>query len=407
MNDQTKTLTKRGVIWLGQTCNQRCEFCYFVDRVISSDHPERAFMGLEKAKAICRTLVDYYGNTAIDIQGGEPTIYPGIHELVSFCREIGLAPTLITNALQLEDYRLCEQFKVAGVSDFLVSIQGIGDVHDQLVGVRGAHQKQLKALLNLRELAIPFRFNTVMTRPAIPQLPEIARLAVESGARIVNFITFNPFGDQAENGKRSEQNVPRYSEVRDLLQKALDILLNAGIEVNVRYFPLCMLEERYRSSIYNFQQLSYDPHEWDFASWGWTGLAAQRIKDDALSPPVQPSTNRSIYRFKNGIKKLAANPLLAGALYSAYRLFNPPVTDTGNKEKLYRVIARLHAQEHCHYAYGKKCQKCCLQGICDGFHGDYAGVFGTDEAIPLMDGEPVKDPCFYVRKQKKYDVNEM
>ena len=35
------------------------------------DHPEHAFMPIEKAKKICRTLVEVYGNTSIDIEGGE------------------------------------------------------------------------------------------------------------------------------------------------------------------------------------------------------------------------------------------------------------------------------------------------------------------------------------------------
>ena len=96
-----RVLTRRGVMWLGQTCNQRCYFCYFASRIMDPHHPEHAFMDLDKAKAICRTLREFYGNTAIDIQGGEPTIYPHIFDLISYCREIGLYPTLITNGLVL------------------------------------------------------------------------------------------------------------------------------------------------------------------------------------------------------------------------------------------------------------------------------------------------------------------
>ena len=56
-------------------------------------------MTLEKAKAICHTLRHYYGDTSIDIQGREPTIYPDILELIGYCDAIGLYPTLITNDL--------------------------------------------------------------------------------------------------------------------------------------------------------------------------------------------------------------------------------------------------------------------------------------------------------------------
>ena len=95
------------MVWLGQTCNLHCEFCYFIDRVHEKSHPEHAFMPLEKAKQICRTLVDTYGNTSLDIEGGEPTLYPRILELISYCVEIGLYPTLITNAIVLDDLVVC------------------------------------------------------------------------------------------------------------------------------------------------------------------------------------------------------------------------------------------------------------------------------------------------------------
>src|ERR1700730_4344682 len=71
-----RSVSRRGVIWLGQTCNLRCEFCYFLTRIEMKSHPEHPFMSLEKAKKICKVLVDVYGNSSVDIEGGEPTLYP-------------------------------------------------------------------------------------------------------------------------------------------------------------------------------------------------------------------------------------------------------------------------------------------------------------------------------------------
>ena len=396
-----KTITKRGVVWLGQTCNLRCQFCYFIDRVEERTHPEHAFMSLEKASKICRTLVDYYGNNSIDIQGGEPTLYPHICDLVSYCKEIGLAPTLITNALLLDNMELCKKIQSAGVSDFLVSVQGLGEVHDTLVGCPGAHRRQMKALGNLRELGISFRFNVVMSKPALPQLPAIAKLAIKTGALVVNFITFNPFADQASVDKRSIISVPRYSEVCPYLTEALDLLDGAGVEVNVRYFPFCMVEERHRKSVYNFQQLSYDPHEWDFASWGWTGLQPQRTAGGEPSPPIPLTAERSLLRYKEQFKKLAANRFLRPILYRGYQLVTSGLSSIDSRDELYRKVAKLHAEIHCGYRYGRQCDLCTVRLICDGLHGDYADMFGTNEAQPLDRKVALNDPRHFLNKQIK------
>ena len=92
-----RAITRRAVLWLGQTCNLRCYFCYFLNRISDAKHPEHDFMTLEKSKAICGLLREFYGCTSIDIQGGEPTIYPPVLDLIRYCKEIGLYPTLKMN----------------------------------------------------------------------------------------------------------------------------------------------------------------------------------------------------------------------------------------------------------------------------------------------------------------------
>ncbi len=281
---QEKLLTRRGVMWLGQTCNIRCHFCYFLDRINDKEHPEHAFMDLDKAKAICHDLRYKYGNTSIDIQGGEPLIWHHIYDLISYCKEIGLYPTLITNGIPLFKKQVVQRLKDAGLRDLLISVHALGPNYDDIVGMQGGSEKQLVGIENCRELGVPFRFNAVLSMKAIPQYEDIARLAVEKGARAVNFLAFNPFEDQAKEGKRSIENVPSYSQVAAALNKALDILDAANIEANVRYFPICMVEPRHRKSIYNFQQLPYDSHEWDYDSWTWTGDQPQRMKWGDPSP---------------------------------------------------------------------------------------------------------------------------
>ncbi len=397
-----RTITKRGVLWMGQTCNLSCFFCYFADRIADKSHPEHAFMDIEKAKKICHTLRYVYGNNAIDIQGGEPTIYPKIFELVSYCHEIGLEPTLITNAIVLASEEMCQKYKDAGIKDFLVSIHGLGDTYDKVVGLDGGSKKQMKALHNLQKLNIPFRLNCTMTKDVVEEIEDVATLAIETGALAVNFIAFNPFADQQEKNARSTENVPKYSEIKKHLTVAIDMLEKADIETNVRYLPLCMLEERHRKNGYNFQQLSYDHREWDFNSWTWTTRFNQRSASPELDRPI-PILLYEVGA-KDGISfgeaEKHGNPVHYLKEINLEEHLLKLFSADFDKEYLYRQNGKLRAEKHCKYEHNEVCQKCALKPICDGFHNDYAAIFGTSEAVAIG-GEIVDDPKYFIKEQAK------
>ncbi|MGO9004318.1 MAG: radical SAM protein [Beijerinckiaceae bacterium] len=411
-----KLLTRRGVLWLGQTCNIRCHFCYFLDRINDKEHPEHAFMGLDKAKSICRDLRYKYGNTSIDIQGGEPLIWHHIYDLISYCRDIGLHPTLITNGIPLFKRQVPERLKAAGLRDLLVSVHALGPAYDEIVGMPGGSEKQLKGIENCREVGVPFRFNAVLSMKGIPQYEHIARLAVEKGARAVNFLAFNPFEDQAKEGKRSIENVPSYTKVATPLNRALDILEGAGVEANVRYFPICLVEPRHRKSVYNFQQLSYDPHEWDYDSWTWTGNQPQRMK---WGSPSSHHLSLAVHTYlpqygldleaNDGDSPFLNNWVTNLLSHARVKWLGSAASkdELGRNPKLYRDQGRVRAKHFCSYRYSDQCGRCDAKPICDGFHGDYASMFGVDEARPISLGGPVTDPTYFIRDQVKiYEAEE-
>jgi len=399
-----RQITRRAVLWLGQTCNLRCHFCYFLDRIEDAHHAEHQFMSLEKAQRICQTLVDYYGNNSIDIQGGEPTLWPYIYDLVSFCREIGLAPTIVTNAQVLSNRGAVARFREAGLRDALVSVQGMGAVYDGLVGRNGAHVHQMKALRNLQDEGIPFRFNTVLSKPALAQLSDIARLAIRTGAEVVNFLGFNPFNDQG-SGKRSALNVPSYTELTAPLNEALDLLALNRLEANVRYLPFCVVAERHRNSVYDFGQIPYDLHENDFASWSWTDLPAQRMGDAPLSRPFDLGPRLQLGALRSPLRRLADKlPRLGHSLHGVKqtleRHWASRISDA-TREARYQEDARMRSQEYTGYRHVKACASCDVRAICDGFYGDYAQLFGEHEARAITLGGPVSDPQHFSKMQMK------
>lgn len=403
-----RKITRRGILWLGQTCNLRCHFCYFLDRIQNMEHAEHAFMSLDKARQICRTLVDYYGNNSIDIQGGEPTLYPPIYDLVEYCAEIGLSPTLITNAIALSKLENVEHYKQVGIRDFLISIQGLGAVYDRIVGRSGAHIWQMKALRNLQQVGVPFRFNTVLSKAALPQLMDISRLAVATGAGVVNFLGFNPFNDQT-TGKRSTENVPRYDEIREPLEAAMDYLVEQGMEVNVRYLPLCLVPEHQRANAYGFRQLPYDLHENDYASWSWTDLPAQRTGGVPLTPPFGLGRRLPLGAARAPLRTLDRKfPKVGKQLHQVKQALErnwakrqETATDGAVLELLYQEDGKTRATEYTGYGHVAACAACSLRSVCDGVYGDYAELFGVDGLRPVRLGSDIRDPQHYTRRQYK------
>jgi sulfatase maturation enzyme AslB (radical SAM superfamily) len=334
-------LTRRGVLWLGLRCDVRCKFCYD-DRVPAS---RKGWLEAADAIAALDKFRSYYGNEFVDFMGGEPTLHPGILDIVGHAAAIGLRPTLITHGMHLARPARAAAFAEAGVHDFLVSVHATGPAAAQIHGRgRGNFARQVQALDNLRQLGIPFRFNVTMIRDNLAQLEPIARLAAEKGARVVNFLTFNPYFEW-----EADPAIPfqaRHSDIAPHLMAAIDICTAAGVEANVRYLPICQLPG-YEQHVYTGFQLPYDPHEWDYNSWYDTGHPG------------------------------------------------PPAS------QWYHEAARRQQARHS-YQHVPACGECALRGICDGFHAQYAARWGSTEAAPYP-GPAVDDPCHYTRHQDKQD----
>ncbi|VVB82682.1 7,8-dihydro-6-hydroxymethylpterin dimethyltransferase [uncultured archaeon] len=335
-------LTKRAVLYVGYICNANCQFCYY------KHTKKKKWKNLALAKLEAFIYRKLFGNTRVDITGGEPTIYPHILELVRFCKKIGLRPTLITNGLALINQKKVLDLKKAGVFDYLVSIHGLGEIYNKIVGIPNAAKTQQNAIKNLVQNDIPFRINITVTNLNKKQLPDIAKYASKINAKVVNFICFNPFSSW-ENFKKIDFQ-EKHSVAVFYIRKAIKILDKNRIESNLRYFPFCCLKGLEEHQ-YNFPQLSYDSHEWDFMSW----FRNPRYFFPSLFRRNLP---RFYYNQAHSITK-----------------------------KLY-------------YQCSDKCKECALTNICDGLTKQYFNSFGNSELEPYK-GELIKNPITFIKKQFK------
>jgi len=244
------------------------------------------------------------------------------------------------------------------VFDYLLSVHGLDEVYDYSVDLKGGFELQKKAVKNLNKHNIPFRVNVTITKFNTPQLLDISKYAKKINAKVVNFICFNPFYEWKNISGIDFQE--KHSIIASQLRKALDYLRENKIEANVRYFPFCLLKQ-YEEHQFNYLQLPYDSHEWDFMSW-----------------------------FKKNI-----NPKYQGLYLFKRLIFN-------NKKqaprKIYSDLALTATVKN--YKKEQKCKECSMKYICDGLTIQYYNRFSDLELKPYY-GEIIKDPTYYIKKQYK------
>ncbi|HEY2576891.1 MAG TPA: radical SAM protein [Streptosporangiaceae bacterium] len=339
VRSRERHLTRRGVLWLGLRCDVRCKFCY--DELVPA--AQKAWLNAGDAIQALDKFRFYYHNEFVDFMGGEPTLHPAILDIIGHAASIGLRPTVITHGMHLASPRRAAAFAAAGVHDFLVSIHGIGDTAGAIHG-RGKNNaaRQMQALDNLRHLGVPFRFNVTMIRDNLTELEAIAQLAASKGARVVNFLTFNPYFEWERDIEIGFQ--ARHSEIAPYLARAIDVCTAAGIEANVRYMPPCQLPG-YEPHVYTGFQLPYDAHEWDYNSWYDTGH------------PGSPSP------------------------------------------AWYYQASRTQRERH-NYQHVPACGQCALREICDGFHAQYTARWGGAKAVSYP-GPLITDPRHFIDHQDK------
>nr|WP_276891440.1 radical SAM protein [Helicobacter japonicus] len=401
------------------------------------NHPEHAFFSLEKAQEICRIFAQEYGLNSIDIQGGEPTIYPHIFELITYCNSINLKPTLITNLISLANFKHCLKFKEAGVYDFLVSLHGIGENYDKVVGKKGAFEKQIQALENLKQLEIPIRVNAVLSNEIINDLEQIINLAITYKARAVNFLAYNNTGDQKI--LRDTHKIPYYDIIGEKLEQCVEILESQNIEVNIRFLPFCVIGEKYRKNIQNSLQMIYDNHEWEISSRLWIDRPAQRRAKESIEKRksvyyLSRIKFSKFYREKSLQEKLwwlrsLIKPFFGFFIpknYKKYlpyqkpilkkiRFYTPDIDEAyinggggiSKMEAFYIEQSKIMAKVSSHKIYHKKCLDCSISHICDGFYRDFIDEFGSNAIKPIEILTPqgnkcqIYDPTYYTQHQYK------
>ena len=129
---------------LTHRCNLRCKMCGVWGKGVDRELKE---LTAEEYLNLFGQMKDI-GVRLVTLAGGEPFIRKDLFEIVGAAKSQGLICNVFTNAT-LIDHSAIEKIFENRIDKIIVSIDGIGPVHDSIRGVPGSFNKAIEALSHM------------------------------------------------------------------------------------------------------------------------------------------------------------------------------------------------------------------------------------------------------------------
>jgi len=167
-------------------CNLHCRHCF------ASSSPSEE-IGMSTA-SIMSLLDEMKRVGVIDVRftGGEPTVRSDLYEILDHAKRLGLVVSLNTNGVYDNAIDTIDQLAKLDLDQVTISVDGMEETHNYLRG-RGTFGSMLSSVKVMYAKGILLRFNTVITRRNVNEVPRIVELASHY-AREINFFYMRPIG---------------------------------------------------------------------------------------------------------------------------------------------------------------------------------------------------------------------
>jgi radical SAM protein with 4Fe4S-binding SPASM domain len=212
-----------------QQCNHACLHCY---NIWNQDHKNElntyptGQLDPYATLDLLQKALDETHCRHITLTGGEPLLRKDLPQILDLLRKREVSSTIISNGHLLDEPTVIDLLdRGAGLFE-LPLLSHRREMHDYLSGCPGAFDAVLSAMANIRYHRGQFVAVFVATKPNLPDLYDMIRLAFAFGTRGVMLNRFNPGG---RGRKHLDELFPSVSEI----QQALDIAEAASVEFNI------------------------------------------------------------------------------------------------------------------------------------------------------------------------------
>src|SRR3989344_3670852 len=196
-------VNKFNTVWLALTynCNNSCVWCY----ASSNLQKNRAkTLKRDREKDVINLLYSL-GIKQLLLIGGEPTLYPGLTEIVEKTTSKGINVGLVTNGRKLRNKNFVKDLRKSKVGYISVSVEGYNEkTHDVTTNIRGSFSDTMTGLENSLGEDIRTSTNTTISKKNINHLEKIVDFLTNYRLRS---ITFNICGACIGNPKNSNYTI--------------------------------------------------------------------------------------------------------------------------------------------------------------------------------------------------------
>ncbi len=130
---------------VSKRCTFRCKMCNMWKNA-ARPSPRRE-LSLEEIKAFVRDLTNVTREPIfIHLIGGEALLRPDLCEIISYIREYGFNSSITTNGYYVDEGKAAE-LAASGIRGVFLSLDGFKpETHDYLRGVKGSHERVMRAI---------------------------------------------------------------------------------------------------------------------------------------------------------------------------------------------------------------------------------------------------------------------
>lgn len=249
----------QNTVLVTERCNNRCTFC--------SQPPKESddsWLLIQGAMAIA----DFGVADTVGITGGEPLIYgEAFLHFLEFVFQNSPQTDLhiLSNGRAFSDLAFARKVAKLNTSrmTFGIPLYGaIPEIHDELVGSRGAFDETVTGLINAGNLGIPIELRFIPTRKNLNEMVPVTELAARCFSNIsqISIMNLEPAGWAKKNWTDLYTDPSLYL---DILRKAVTFASGTDAKIFLFNYPLCHLSDDLRP--YAVQSISdwknYYPEE--------------------------------------------------------------------------------------------------------------------------------------------------